>query len=232
MIVKDFLRRADRAAFAPRMDIYPRTIATILDDDYQSLLDVGCGARSPLGVACARIPVTMGVDAHEESIRQSRSEGVHDDYVCMDILGIAEHFGPDSFDVVAALDVIEHLEKDEGFRLLRALETVARRLVVVFTPNGFLVQSALEGNPWQIHKSGWLVGDFQARGYEVLGMNGWKPLRGEEWQPRIRPAALGHRLSALTQPLVTNRPRYAFQLLATRTQNTAGERSAGRHHPR
>lgn len=225
MIAKDLLRRADRLAFGRRLDIYPRTIASLLDGNYESLLDVGCGAGSPIADVCARLPLTVGVDAHEESIRRSRAAGVHGDYVCMDILGIAAHFGPASFDVVVALDVIEHLEKDEGLRLLQAMEAVARRLVVVFTPNGFLVQRALEGNPWQVHKSGWLVPDFEARGYDVLGMNGWKPLRGEEWEPRVRPPAVGHRLSALTQPLVTHHPSRAFQLLAVRAQEVSGPAS-------
>lgn len=212
----------DRWAFTRHLDIYPRTIVSTLDNNYGSLLDVGCGGNSPLSAACKGIPHTVGVDAHAESIRRSRSAGLHGDYVCMDILKIADHFGPARFDVVAALDVIEHLEKDEGIQLLEAMETVARRLVLVFTPNGFLPQSSFEGNPWQVHKSGWLVADFEARGYSVLGMNGWKPLRGEKWEPRIRPAALGNRLSSSTQPLVTWRPHRAFQLLALLSKSDGG----------
>ncbi|HEX8770337.1 MAG TPA: methyltransferase domain-containing protein [Acidimicrobiales bacterium] len=221
-MIKDVLRYIDRVTFTRHLEIYSHSVADALRGEYASLLDVGCGSNSPMRAAFAHIPFTVGVDAHEESIRRSRMAGIHTDYGCMDILDIADHFGPASFDVVAALDVVEHLERDDGDRLLDALETVARRLVVVFTPNGFLAQPALEGNPWQVHKSGWHVADFEARGYEVLGMNGWKPLRGDRWEPRIRPAALGHRLSALTQPLVTHRPRFAFQLLALRDQAAAG----------
>ena len=217
-MIKDFLGRADRSIFARHLEIYPRTITAALDNDYASLLDVGCGSDSPIQAAFGRIPVTVGVDAHAESIRRSQIAGIHSAYECMDILDIADRFGPASFDVVAALDVVEHLEREDGSRLLDAIEAVARRLVVVFTPNGFLAQPALEGNPWQVHKSGWHVPDFEARGYDVLGMNGWKPLRGERWEPRVRPAALGHRLSACTQPIVTHRPRWAFQLLALRNQ--------------
>lgn len=221
-MVKNLLRRADRLVFQSNLTVYPRTIAGLLDDTYDSLLDVGCGASSPLQAPCARIRRTVGVDAHVESIRRSGALGIHDEYVCMDILDIADHFGPNSFDVVAALDVVEHFEKPDGSRLLQACETVARRLVIVFTPNGFLPQPALENNPWQVHRSGWGVEDFEARGYDVLGMNGWKPLRGERWEPRVAPAALGHRLSAFTQPLVTYRPRWAFQLLAVRKQAESG----------
>lgn len=224
-MAKALLRRADRLVFANNLDIYPRTIATILDGEYQSLLDVGCGASPLLKTTCDHIPVTVGVDAHEASIRLSREMGIHDEYVRMDILDIADYFGPDSFDVVVALDVVEHFERADGARLLHAVETVARRLVIVFTPNGFLPQPALEDNPWQVHRSGWRVEDFEARGYDVLGMNGWKPLRGERWEPRVRPAALGHRLSAFTQPLVTHRPRQAFQLLALKQRPPSGSAS-------
>lgn len=73
-----------------------------------------------------------------------------------------------SVDTVVLLDVIEHLEKDEGRRLLDATVALARSQVVVFTPLGFAPQGAdedtdawgLGGTEWQIHRSGWLPEDF------------------------------------------------------------------------
>ena len=60
---------------------------------------------------------------------------------------LAELFPPTSFDVVVAVDVLEHLERTDGFDLLEAMEQLARQRVVVFTPNGFVAQGAREGNP-------------------------------------------------------------------------------------
>ncbi|HEX7976115.1 MAG TPA: class I SAM-dependent methyltransferase [Anaerolineales bacterium] len=75
-----------------------------------------------------------------------------------------------SVDTVIALDMIEHLEKADGLRLLREAERVARRQVAIFTPLGFYPQSCespdgidrwgMDGAAWQAHRSGWLPEDF------------------------------------------------------------------------
>jgi hypothetical protein len=73
------------------------------------------------------------------------------------------------------VDIIEHLEKDEGMKLLKCTENIARSQVVIFTPYGILPQShpdgkdawGLNGCDWQQHKSGWLPEDFDSS-YEIL----------------------------------------------------------------
>ncbi len=73
-----------------------------------------------------------------------------------------------SVDSIFLIDVVEHLEKEEGLRLLKLTEVIARRQIVLFTPLGFMPQEhpngkdawGLEGGAWQEHKSGWLPEDF------------------------------------------------------------------------
>ncbi len=75
-----------------------------------------------------------------------------------------------SVDSVFALDVIEHLEKDEGLELLRQARRVARRQVMIFTPLGYMPQDydetdkkdrwGMQGGFWQTHRSGWEPEDF------------------------------------------------------------------------
>ncbi len=73
-----------------------------------------------------------------------------------------------SVDTVVLLDVIEHLPKEDGRRLLDATVAIARSQVVVFTPLGFMAQGDLEdkdawgldGTDWQVHRSGWSPEDF------------------------------------------------------------------------
>lgn len=78
-------------------------------------------------------------------------------------------FAPRSFDHITILDVIEHLPKDEGLRLLTATLELARESVTVFTPYGFMPQEpsedgidawGLHGGEWQRHRSGWTPDDF------------------------------------------------------------------------
>src|SRR5258706_6199996 len=133
------LRGVDAAVFGISFAQYHRKLReVVLSGGCESLLDVGCGERSPLHLFSSEIVRTTGVDAHGPSIETSRSLGVHSDYVQMNILGIGEQFAPRSYDCVVALDVIEHLSKSDGQRLLDAMESIARRRVVVFRPKAFL----------------------------------------------------------------------------------------------
>ena len=74
-----------------------------------------------------------------------------------------------SIDSVYLIDVIEHLPKEEGVRLLRMTEKVVKKQIVIFTPLGFVKQEILDngkdawglnGASYQEHKSGWMPEDF------------------------------------------------------------------------
>jgi hypothetical protein len=183
-------------------------------DGADSLLDVGCGSNSPVSRFERRPSYTVGVDLHDPSIEASRAAGRHDDYRRLDVMQIAEEFGPDSFDAVVAFDLLEHLTIEDGRRLLGQMEQVARRRVVVLTPNGFVPQEEYDDNPLQAHRSGWTPAELHALGYQVRGINGLRVLRGEQGAPRWRPARLWGQLAQATEPITYRRPKAAFHLLA------------------
>jgi len=180
---------------------------------FHSLLDVGCGARSPIKKFSAGM-YTVGIDLFEPSIEQSKKDGIHDKYFLMNMLDIDKEFTSLSFECVLSCDTLEHLTKKEGVQLLEKMEKIAQKRVVVFTPNGFVHQDPYENNYLQIHKSGWTVGDMRERGYIVIGINGWKPLRSEGALIRFQPAYLWETISSITQILFARRfPKTAFQML-------------------
>lgn len=63
---------------------------------------------------------------------------------------------------VLLLDVIEHMERDEGLKVLEIAEQFAQALL--YTPAGFMGQEfdnwGLGQHEWQKHRSGWVPGDF------------------------------------------------------------------------
>ncbi len=76
--------------------------------------------------------------------------------------------GIDRQGVIFMLDVIEHMEKEEGEETLRLAREKSDQ-VVLFTPIGFHEQSYKEGEKdawgmngtyWQTHRSGWFPSDF------------------------------------------------------------------------
>ncbi|MDP2587567.1 MAG: SAM-dependent methyltransferase [bacterium] len=192
--------------------------------DCRTLLDVGCGAYSPIKSFSAqskqRLDAT-GVDAFGPSIERSRADGIHNYYVQMDILKIAERFAPTRpgarhFECVLASDVIEHLPKEDGYKLLDQMESIAGKRVVVFTPNGFVRQGEYDKNPWQVHRSGWTRAEFEQRGYRVIGIGGLKRLKGEYGAIRFWPTRVWYVIADLTQRFVRGRPEHAYQLLAVK----------------
>ena len=194
----------------------------------KTLLDVGCGPDSPIKPFSGKL-YSVGVDAFRPSIEKSKKEGIHNKYYMTDVLKIGKLFKAGSFDCVLASDLIEHLTKEDGCKLLDIMEKIARRKVIVFTPNGFMPQGEFGGNPWQIHKSGWYVDEMRGRDYKVIGINGLKPLRwggqeekfGEHFTDiKFWPKYFWLVVSDMTQLFVRNHPKYAFQILCVKTIKT------------
>jgi ubiquinone/menaquinone biosynthesis C-methylase UbiE len=181
-----------------------------------SLLDVGCGANSPIQKFSSKIARTVGLDGFAPSIQKSRVKNIHSEYLQGDLMESLAALKSKSFDVVIAMDVIEHFEKEPGWKFLQELERVAKKRVIVFTPNGFLPQGEYDENPNQLHRSGWTTEEFVARGYSVSGINGLKWLKGEYGAPRFKPRWLANRLSDYTQFLTYSYPSMAFQILASK----------------
>ena len=176
-----------------------------------TLLDVGCGANSPVQYLSPK-PHVVGLDAFMPSIEKSKAKGIHHEYLNMNFSELEDDIEPNSFDCVLANDVIEHLEKEDGIKFIETLEKIAKKRVIIFTPNGFVPQQPFEGNPWQRHLSGWSVEEMRARGYQVYGVNGWKALRGEMCEIKYRPKLFWLVISYLTQPLTYIVPGLAYQI--------------------
>ncbi len=181
----------------------------------KTLLDLGCGANSPIKYFSDNFN-SVGVDLYEKSIEESRSKKIHNEYLQMDVLKIEEKFKANSFDCVVALDLIEHLTKEEGIKLISAMEKISKSKILIFTPNGFTSQGEFDVNPWNIHKSGWTIDEMKQRGYKVIGMNGLKYLKGEYAAPRYKPKILWYIISEITQIFVRNHPERANQILCVK----------------
>ncbi len=167
-----------------------------------SVLDIGCGPESP-------VRSTVAMDAHLPSLRRSGGLRVA---ACAPRLPFRDR----TFDAAVALDLIEHLDRARGDVLLAEMERVSRRRVIVFTPEGFLAQEARDGNPFQVHRSGWTTPDFARRGYRVTGVNGVKGLRGEAADLRWGPTRLWRTLSCLSQGMLYRFPSLCFQILCVK----------------
>lgn len=139
------------------------------------LLDVGCGI---VPQAYVHAQVQICCEPYAEYVARLQdvvSKNKDRQYVVINIGwgGVVENFPEKSVDTVILVDVIEHLEKEEGKRLLALTSKIARKQVIIFTPYGFMPQHhddgkdawGLGGGDWQEHKSGWFPEDFEGKGW-------------------------------------------------------------------
>jgi len=183
-----------------------------------SVLDVGCGASSPLA-ALDLSAFRVGVDVSAPDLAAARRAHTHDQLVRADVASLDTLVRPRSVDAVVALDVIEHFERERALALLDALEGIARRRVVVLTPNGFVPQPGTPENPWQEHRSGFTAADLAERGYRVRGVHGLSFVFGAFGETRLWPGPLWRRIADATAPLVYRAPSLAFALLGVKSRD-------------
>lgn len=180
-----------------------------------SVLDLGCGARSPIS-KIKKTFYSVGYDMFPQSVATSKKDHIHDTYVRDDVLRADTHFPKSSFDAVIALDLIEHLPKQDGKKLIDVMSKLAKKKVIIMTPNGFYKQEPYENNPFQVHKSGWKTKDFTSRGFRVYGIRGLKWLRGEYATIKYSPWFFWSTISVLSQFFIFEIPSISYQLFAVK----------------
>jgi hypothetical protein len=93
--------------------------------------------------------------------------GKNDLFIKSDVFDFlsAINFGRWGADVMVCLDGIEHLTKENGFRLMKEMEDLSVTQIF-FTPLGeYLLED--DANP-DHHHSGWLPEDFHKKGYSTI----------------------------------------------------------------
>lgn len=137
------------------------------------VLDAGSG-KGLYGYLCRATPggeaaYVVGTDVYRPYVEFCRRYGPYDALTLTD-LAQGLPFRTDSFDIVLVCDLIEHLDRDAGERLLDDVERVARERVVLTCPNGDQLRGPVEDIASEAHLSTWRSSDFRKRGYEVRGI--------------------------------------------------------------
>ena len=154
------------------------------DGDSARVLDVGCGSGAML-VHLARFGRPHGVDVNSEAVLRCQDRGfdavVHES-------GPPLPFAAESFDLITALDVIEHVDDDGGLlRELRRLVRPGGRLLVTVPAFGFLWGPHDEING---HRRRYTAPQLRERLVEA----GWSPLRVSYFNTFLFPAVAAIRV--------------------------------------
>jgi SAM-dependent methyltransferase len=198
--------------YSSKEDIFLKFLSILLRNS-KTILDIGCGP-APYLTKITKYDFVCGIDAHYDTCIRVNNSKVYN----YTINAITPHFPikRKSFDAVVLFQIIEHIPKDEGLILLQQAENIAKRMIIVTTPNGFVEQEAYDNNPFQKHKSGWVVSDFRKLGFKVYGLEGFKFLYKKEKSIPVFPKLLWSKLInlGLFEGIIRNRPNMAFQLIA------------------
>jgi len=207
LLLDDFEKYVIKRFFTSNIELMKRELF-----DCKTVLDLGCGCNSP--IQYCNVPFSVGVELFEPYLQESKKKSIHNEYINADIRKI--EFKTKSFDAVMAIDVLEHLTKEEGYELIRKMEKWGSKKIIIFTPNGLVWQDGYDNNSLQEHKSGWNVEELEKLGFKVFGINGWKKLRGYKASIKYKPTRLWSIISDLTQKITYYFPKFAFQLFAVK----------------
>jgi len=120
-----------------------------------------------------------------------------------------------SFDLVTAIDLLEHLDVATGYRLLYQMQRISKKTMAVYTPNGFVWQPPSTNNPYNAHVSGWDVTTLRNFGFKSIhGHVGHKSMIGPYSRPknRIDNPYLALALEKIGEKLSARFPSQAFAL--------------------
>jgi len=194
-----------------------------LDKGAKSILDLGCGNGKPMQfINRHKQFYTVGIDGFWSCVERCRREMSHNVVLHGDVALVS--YKEKSFDVVLCLGVLEHLEKEQGKLLLRRMEAMARKQVILLTDVDGCEQGVVDGNPLQVHRSSWSVDELRGLGFKVYGMGlrGWG---GDNGYSRRLPEPLrwlvGTSLQILTEPIMWFKPEWAGDVLCVK--NVGGE---------
>ncbi|MDM8569289.1 hypothetical protein QUF50_07255 [Thiotrichales bacterium HSG1] len=71
------------------------------------------------------------------------------------------------YELVLAIDILEHFTKEDGVQFLTQLKRIASKAVLVSTPKEFISQE-IEANPYENHRSWWKENELLENGFSQV----------------------------------------------------------------
>ena len=177
-----------------------KMLRKLIGKNIGSLLDVGCGIGKYKVFAKH---YSVGIDIFENSLEMSKRNGYYYELILGDVRNL--DFANKSFDGVICTDVIEHISKEDGYKLLDKMESISRKIIVITTPWGSDLIKRHNPNPYNDHHSGWMPEEFEARGYKIIPLNS---LRWRRYSDGWTETAIHYGLSILCSPIVYLFPKW------------------------
>ena len=141
-------------------------VTWILHWESETILDVGCGQGYPMQlIKMVREVKATGIDLFDDYIKEAKNLGIYEKVIRGDVTKLK--IKPNSYDAVICLQVIEHVSKKNGLKMIEKMEEIAKKQVIIATPVDYFEHPDMDDNKLQRHLSAWSDDDFKKRGYIV-----------------------------------------------------------------
>ena len=110
---------------------YQSEVLRRVPDAASSALDIGCGAGMLTRALAPHVRSVVGIDLHAPSLEIAREETTAENVTYIEGNFLTYPFEPESFDLVAAIASLHHVDIERGLRRAAALLRPGGRLVVV-----------------------------------------------------------------------------------------------------
>lgn len=154
------------------------------DKEIKTVLDLGCGRGEFMSsISLGKNWEIIGVELDKKSAKKAEQSGIYKKIIISSVINLPDSITEKKFDLVFCSHIIEHLRKTEGKKALKVWEKLAKKSIIILTPQGFLKYHPLEKankeeNPLHKHLSGWELKEFDNRGYKIRGQ-GFRLIYGE-----------------------------------------------------
>lgn len=160
-----------------RPEVISSIVYKVMEMRPKTILDVGVG-YGKWGVLCTEYltywkkitPVVDGVEVFE-NYKSPIHDHLYREVFYTSVMNLLHKMG--DYDLVLIVDVIEHLSREDGLRLLASI----KNHYIVSTPAYWSGQGACFGNEHEAHISRWEKGDF-ANSSMVVGGEGRNHILG------------------------------------------------------
>ena len=162
-----------------------RSHLTPLISEELTVLDLGCGNYTSgisIQTPLIQFKSLTGVEVWKKDLDETKTKDFATkklDWIEDNILSYLSKHKKEKFDVIFLFDVLEHFKKEDGMKVLKMIEQMATKRILIFMPLGEHTLEANDGrvedekNPWQKHLSQWEVEEWKNLGYDVEFLDGF-----------------------------------------------------------
>ncbi len=152
----------------------PQILAAVSALCPMSVLDVGCG-YGKYGFLVGELErAWKGIDPKIDAIEgysaniTALQHAIYDNIYIGEATTMLKTLPDSSYDLVLAIDILEHFDKSSGEEFMAQLRRVGKN-VIISTPKIVFSQGAIQGNDYEIHRRQWTPKEVACgRDYRII----------------------------------------------------------------